>query len=83
MTRIQRERFSSEEEYDRVAGSYIVNNELLKISKADLKILHPLPRLNEIDREVDWDNNKAAYFRQMKNGLLIRAAILTMILGRA
>ncbi|CAO1621183.1 unnamed protein product [Parajaminaea phylloscopi] len=81
VTRIQSERFASLEEYNAVKGSYVVNNALLKRAKPDCKVLHPLPRTDELLPEVDTDLNRAAYFRQMKFGLYIRMAALIMILA--
>lgn len=80
MTRIQRERFSDPMEYERVKNSYILNNSMLADSKDNLKILHPLPRVNEISEDVD-DNNKAYYFQQAQNGVFVRQALLASILG--
>ena len=81
VTRIQRERFASPGEYEAVKGSYIVNNDVLARAKPDMVVLHPLPRVDEIDREVDFDTKRAAYFRQMRYGLFIRMALLAMVLA--
>jgi len=80
MTRIQRERFSDPIEYEKVKNSYILTNSMLDDSKPNLKVLHPLPRVNEINTDVD-DNPKAYYFEQALNGVFIRQAIVTLILG--
>jgi aspartate carbamoyltransferase catalytic subunit len=80
MTRVQRERFSDIMEYERVKDLYTLHNSMLDNSKDNLKILHPLPRVNEIDRDVD-DNPKAYYFEQARNGLFARQAIITRTLG--
>jgi aspartate carbamoyltransferase catalytic subunit len=80
MTRVQRERFSDIMEYERVKDLYTLHNTMLDNSKDNLKILHPLPRVNEIDRDVD-DNPKAYYFEQARNGLFARQAIITRALG--
>lgn len=80
VTRIQKERFSSAEEYNAVAGSYIVTNKVLKNAKSHMIVMHPLPRVNEIDPEVDFDQ-RAAYFRQIKYGLYVRMALLSLVLG--
>ena len=80
MTRIQRERFADPLEYEKVKNSYILKNEMLEKSKPNLKILHPLPRVNEISIDVD-DSPKAYYFQQALNGVYVRQAILTHILG--
>ncbi|MGL4851493.1 MAG: aspartate carbamoyltransferase [Phocaeicola sp.] len=80
MTRVQRERFTDLMEYERVKDVYILKNEMLKHTKENLRILHPLPRVNEIAYDVD-DNPKAYYFQQAQNGLYARQAILCDVLG--
>jgi len=80
MTRIQRERFADSVEYERVKNSYILNNAMLENSKDNLRILHPLPRVNEISEDVD-SNEKAYYFQQAENGVYVRQALLASILG--
>jgi aspartate carbamoyltransferase catalytic subunit len=80
MTRVQRERFFNEEDYIRLKDSYILNAKKLKDAKHDLMILHPLPRQNEIATDVD-DDSRAFYFKQMKNGMYIRMALLAAFLG--
>lgn len=80
MTRIQRERFADPMEYERVKNAYILNNSMLENSKKNLKILHPLPRVNEISEDVD-NNSKAYYFQQAENGVYVRQALLASILG--
>ena len=79
MTRVQRERFFNEEDYIRLKDSYILNTEKMSLAKRDMMILHPLPRVNEIDLEVDSDP-RAMYFRQAKYGMYIRMALLSSIL---
>eukprot|EP01040_Poterioochromonas_malhamensis_P001210 gene1210-1283_t len=79
VTRIQKERFASEEEYDRVSSSYCVDVNLMEKAKEKMIVMHPLPRLNEIDTAVDVDP-RAAYFRQMENGMYTRMAILSAML---
>jgi carbamoyl-phosphate synthase/aspartate carbamoyltransferase len=69
------------EEYNRVCGSYIITNKVLKAAKTHMVVMHPLPRVNEIDPEVDFDQ-RAAYFRQMKYGLYVRMALLALVMGR-
>ena len=81
MTRIQKERFSDLSEYERVKGSYIINEEFLKGVKKRMTILHPLPRVDEINPEVDAYPG-AAYFRQVRNGVFIRMALLAMVFGQ-
>ncbi|WP_427338010.1 aspartate carbamoyltransferase [Caloranaerobacter sp. DY30410] len=80
MTRVQRERFISEEEYLRLKDSYILTIEKLKNAKEDMIIMHPLPRVNEIAMEVDNDK-RAVYFKQAKFGMFVRMALLIKLLG--
>jgi aspartate carbamoyltransferase catalytic subunit len=80
MTRVQKERFFNEEDYIRLKDSYILDMEKLEQAKKDLMILHPLPRVNEIDIEVDADP-RAAYFKQAKYGMYIRMALIASLLG--
>lgn len=80
MTRIQRERFADPLEYERVKNSYILKNSMLSNSKPNLKVLHPLPRVNEISIDVD-SNPKAYYFQQALNGVYMREALLAHTLG--
>lgn len=80
MTRVQRERFADLEEYERVKDFYTLRNSMLETSKPNLRILHPLPRVNEINQDVD-DNPKAYYFDQARNGLFARGAIICNALG--
>ncbi|UCD92886.1 MAG: aspartate carbamoyltransferase, partial [Methanobacteriota archaeon] len=80
VTRIQGERFPDPAEYQKVVGTYRVNNELLKGASKDIIIMHPLPRVEEIDPEVDGTPH-AVYFRQAFNGVPVRMALLALILG--
>lgn len=81
VTRIQKERFASLEDYNKVCGSYVITNKVLaSAKKSHMIVMHPLPRINEIDPEVDFDQ-RAAYFRQMKYGLYVRMALLALVLG--
>lgn len=80
VTRVQRERFASDEAYEKVKGSYVVNNEIMSQAKSSMIVLHPLPRVDEIHTEVDSDP-RAAYFRQMENGMFVRMALLALVLG--
>ena len=80
MTRIQGERFPDPLEYEKVKNAYILSNDMLDDSKETMKVLHPLPRVNEITEDVD-DNPKAYYFQQAKNGVYIRQALIAAILG--
>jgi aspartate carbamoyltransferase catalytic subunit len=79
-TRIQKERFPDAEEYNRVVGSYKINNELLRNAKDNLIIMHPLPRVTEIDPEVDKSHH-ALYFKQAFNGVPVRMALLSLVIG--
>ncbi len=79
MTRVQRERFKTEEEYERLKNCYILTLDKLKNAKDDLCIMHPLPRVNEIAPEVD-DDKRACYFKQMLNGKYIRMALILKLL---
>lgn len=79
MTRIQRERFFNEEDYVRLKDSYILDNKKLETAKDDLKILHPLPRVNEIKTEVDNDP-RAIYFDQVLYGKYVRMALILKLL---
>ena len=80
MTRVQRERFTDLEEYERVKNVYILKNDMLKNSRENLRILHPLPRVNEIAYDVD-DNPKAYYIQQAHNGLFARQSIICDVLN--
>ncbi len=82
MTRVQRERFFNEEDYLRLKDSYILTPEKLRGAKEDLTILHPLPRVNEIDTAIDADK-RACYFRQALNGKFVRMALIMKLLGLA
>ncbi|MCR5298577.1 MAG: aspartate carbamoyltransferase [Paludibacteraceae bacterium] len=80
MTRVQRERFQDLMEYERVKDVYCLKNSMLDGTKDTLRILHPLPRVGEIDMDVDA-NEKAYYFQQAKNGLYVRQAVISDALG--
>jgi aspartate carbamoyltransferase catalytic subunit len=80
MTRVQRERFSDLMEYEKVKNVYVLKNEMFANAKPNMKILHPLPRVNEISEDVD-DNPHAYYFTQALNGVYARMAIMCSILG--
>ncbi len=79
MTRVQQERFFNEEEYLRMKGFYILDEEKMGLAKKDMLVLHPLPRVNEISVEVD-DDPRAAYFRQAQYGVYIRMALILTLL---
>ncbi len=80
MTRVQRERFTDPMEYERVKNVYVLTNAMLDGTKDNLRILHPLPRVNEIATDVDA-NPKAYYFEQTENGVYTRMAIISYLLG--
>ena len=82
MTRVQRERFFNEEDYLRLKDSYILTPEKLKNAKADLSIMHPLPRVNEISIAID-DDPRACYFKQVLNGKYMRMALMLKLLKEA
>jgi len=80
MTRVQQERFTDPIEYERVKNAYILKREMLEGCKQSMKVLHPLPRVNEIHTDVDASPH-AYYFEQARNGVYVRMAILSSILG--
>ncbi|MBR6812045.1 MAG: aspartate carbamoyltransferase [Oscillospiraceae bacterium] len=80
MTRIQKERFDDPEEYERLKDSYILTADKMKAAKADMYVLHPLPRVNEISVEVDKDP-RACYFKQVENGKYMRMALILKLLA--
>ena len=81
VTRVQKERFETQEDYEKVKGSYVVNKATMDQAPSHMIVLHPLPRVDEIATEVDEDP-RAAYFRQMENGMHVRMALLSLILAR-
>ncbi|EFI42020.1 MULTISPECIES: aspartate carbamoyltransferase [Peptoniphilus] len=80
MSRVQRERFVSEEEYLRLKDFFILDNEKMKLAREDMIVLHPLPRVNEIATEVDSDK-RAVYFEQARFGMYVRMALIMFLLG--
>lgn len=80
MTRVQKERFFNEADYVRLKDSYILGPEKMSMAKADMIVLHPLPRVNEIEVSVDSDP-RAKYFEQVKNGMYVRMALIMKLLG--
>jgi aspartate carbamoyltransferase catalytic subunit len=82
VTRVQKERFTDLAQYDRVRDQYVVDEALMKKAKREMIVMHPLPRVNEISYGVD-DDPRAAYFKQMRNGMYIRMALLAAVLGKA
>jgi aspartate carbamoyltransferase catalytic subunit len=80
MTRVQKERFSDPIEYEKTKNAYVLSNHMLENTRPNMRILHPLPRVNEISQDVD-ENPKAYYFTQALNGVFVRQAIITSILG--
>ncbi|MFC2036835.1 aspartate carbamoyltransferase [Chloroflexota bacterium] len=81
MTRIQKERFADPAKYEQLKGSYILTRDLLDRVNPDVTVLHPLPRVDEITTDVD-DLPTAAYFRQMKSGVTIRMALISLVMGK-
>ncbi|KAG6902396.1 hypothetical protein C0995_000601 [Termitomyces sp. Mi166 len=81
VTRVQKERFASEAEWLQVKDAYRVDHAVLSRAKEDMIVMHPLPRVNEIDPEVDFDSRRAVYFRQMRYGLFIRMALLASVMA--
>ena len=80
MTRVQKERFTDPMEYERVKNVYVLKNSMLEGTKPNMRILHPLPRVGEIEQDVDA-NPKAYYFNQTQNGVYTRMAIISYLLG--
>ncbi|KAF9086729.1 hypothetical protein BGX29_001251 [Mortierella sp. GBA35] len=81
VTRVQKERFEDLAEYERVKSAYVINNKMMSKAKTQMVVMHPLPRVSEIEPEVDFDQ-RAAYFRQMRYGLYVRMALLALVLGK-
>ena len=79
-TRIQKERFSDPADYERLKDAYLIDKEFLKGAKEDMKLMHPLPRINEVSTDVD-DTPHALYFKQMRHGIYLRMALLALVLG--
>jgi len=82
MSRVQRERFISEEEYLSLRDYFILTREKMELAKADMIVMHPLPRVNEIATEIDSDP-RAVYFHQVKFGMYVRMALIMELLGVA
>ena len=82
MTRIQRERFVDQSEYERLKDVYVLDEAKMKGAKEDMMVLHPLPRVNEIAYGVDEDS-RAFYFKQAKCGMYVRMALMAKLLGEA
>ncbi|MEG1311962.1 MAG: aspartate carbamoyltransferase [Romboutsia sp.] len=80
MTRVQKERFEDEEEYEKLKDCYILNKSKMKYARKDMLVMHPLPRVNEIDADVD-DDERAVYFKQAKYGMFVRMALIIKLLG--
>jgi aspartate carbamoyltransferase len=79
VTRIQKERFENPDDYEKLRGAYVVDRALVEGCKPGTVVMHPLPRVDEIDKDVD-DLTSAAYFRQVRNGLYVRMALLALVL---
>ncbi len=82
VTRVQKERFADPKQYEEVKDCYRITPEIMKLAKPTMALMHPLPRVGEIDPAVDNDP-RAAYFRQVKNGMYVRMALLAAVLGKA
>ncbi|VEU44919.1 unnamed protein product [Pseudo-nitzschia multistriata] len=82
VTRVQKERFETEEAYESVKGSYVIDKAFMELAPKNMIVLHPLPRVDEIATEVDTDP-RAAYFRQMENGMYVRMALLALVMGKS
>jgi aspartate carbamoyltransferase catalytic subunit len=82
VTRVQKERFTDESVYESVKGAYVIDPKVMKAAKERMIVMHPLPRVGEINPDFD-DDPRAAYFRQMEYGLYVRMALLAMVLGKA
>lgn len=82
VTRVQKERFEDEQEYESVRGAYVITPDTLERAKEEMIVMHPFPRVGEISMELDRDP-RAAYFRQMEYGLYVRMALLALVLGKA
>lgn len=80
MTRVQRERFENQEQYEKLKNYYILNKSKMQNAREDMRVMHPLPRVNEIDAEVDFDE-RAVYFKQAKYGMFVRMALIMKLLG--
>jgi aspartate carbamoyltransferase catalytic subunit len=80
-TRVQKERFDDEKMYESVKDSYVITPETMSRAKKNMVLMHPFPRVNEISFDIDSDP-RAAYFRQMENGMYIRMALLAMVMGK-
>lgn len=80
MTRIQKERFKSKKKYNKLKGTYHLNKEILD-TLGDVKVMHPLPRVGELSTDLD-DDPRSIYFEQVKNGLYVRMAIITLLLAQ-
>lgn len=79
-TRVQKERFDDLEEYARLKDSFVITGDVMKSAKEKMIVMHPLPRINEISEEVDFDH-RAAYFRQMRYGMFCRMALLALVMA--
>ena len=80
ITRVQRERFENQEQYEKLKNYYILNKSKMQNAREDMLVMHPLPRVNEIDAEVDFDE-RAVYFKQAKYGMFVRMALIMKLLG--
>ena len=81
VTRVQKERFEDQAVYEQVNQSYVVSGDTMNMAKERMIVMHPLPRVDEISREVDKDP-RAAYFRQMEYGMYVRMALMALVFGK-
>ena len=79
---MQKERFSDLAQYEEVKGYYVIDEAIMAAARRDMIVMHPLPRVGEIDPRVDKDP-RAAYFRQVQNGMFLRMALLAGVMGKA
>jgi aspartate carbamoyltransferase len=82
VTRVQKERFASEAEYESLKAVYVITPAVMALAKQDMALMHPLPRVGEISEDCD-DDPRAAYFKQMENGMFVRMALLALLLGKS
>jgi aspartate carbamoyltransferase catalytic subunit len=83
LTRVQKERFGNQEEYEKVRGRYVITPEILASAKEEMILMHPLPRVYELDMAVDRDPRAVYIKEQMENGMFVRMALLAAVLGKA
>ena len=82
VTRVQKERFTDLQQYEEVKDFYVITPDIMRSARREMILMHPLPRVTEIAESVDADP-RAAYFRQARNGMFVRMALLAAVLGKA